>query len=64
VVVRLAPSKPILTRFHFVLSGGVTHPTSDVLMATRGDTLVVAANLSAETAHTLTYLEMDSRSLP
>jgi hypothetical protein len=64
VVARLTDSEPILTHFHFVMSGAVRYLSDDVAMVARGDTLVVAAHLSGETVPTLTYLEIDSTLLP
>ena len=64
VVAHLTGSEPILTDFRFVMGGAVRYLTNDLAMVARGDTLVVAADLSGETVPTLTYLEIDSNLLP
>jgi hypothetical protein len=47
-----------------VMSGAVRYLTSDLVMAARGDTLMLAAYLSGESVPTITYLEIDSNLLP
>jgi hypothetical protein len=64
VVARLTESEPVLTHFRFVMGGAVRYLINDVAMVARGDTLLVAADLSGETVPTLTYLEIDSNLLP
>ncbi len=65
VVARLTEADPILTHFRFDLGGAVSSPLSRyVVMAARGDTLVVAAYLNGDIIPTLTYLEIDSNLLP
>lgn len=61
VVARLAGSEPALSRFRFNLEGAIWNPHSDLQMVGRGDTLLVAARLSASGA--LTYLELDTKLL-
>ena len=64
MVARLTDAEPILTHFRFVMGGVVRSLINDVAMVARGDTLVVAADLSGETVPTLTYLEINSNLLP
>jgi hypothetical protein len=53
-----------MSRFHFGLGGAVASRSRAVVMAARGDTLLIAAYLNGDTIPTLTYLEIDSRLLP
>jgi len=64
VVARLTQFGPNMSRFHFDLGGAVASLSRAVVMAARGDTLLVAAYLSGDTIPTLSYLEIDSRQLP
>jgi hypothetical protein len=64
VVARITESEPIISRFRFVLDGAVKIPSSEISVAARGDTLLVAAHLSGDNVPSLTYLEIDSSQLP
>lgn len=64
VLARLTASEPILTRFHFAMGGAITSLSNNVVMAARGDTLLVGAHLNGQAIPTLTYLEIDSNLLP
>ena len=65
MVARVTPSGPTLSRFRFDLGGeAVASLSRAVVMAARGDTLLVAAYLNGDTIPTLTYLEIDSQQLP
>jgi hypothetical protein len=64
VLARLTDSEPVLTRFRFDLSSGVTDLNRELAMAARGDTLIVTATLDGDLATTLTSLEIDSTLLP
>ncbi len=64
VVARLGDAEPVVTRFPFELGGGLLHLTQPVAAAARGDTLVIVAVLSGGDPPALTYLEIDTTSLP
>ncbi|HEY4187491.1 MAG TPA: hypothetical protein VGP07_20610 [Polyangia bacterium] len=64
VVARLGGSAPVLGRFRFDMRGAILSLDRDVVMAARGDTLVIAGQLSGDNVPALTYLEVDTALLP
>ncbi|GEM_PF-1996964 len=64
IVARLGDADPVVRRFSFDLDGGLLHLTQPVAVAARGDTLIVTAVLSGGNPPALTYLEIDTTSLP
>ncbi len=66
VLMRLSEdeSAPVLSHFRFDMGGPMLNTDRDLVMAARGDTLLVAAQLGGRAAPTLTYLEIDSSNLP
>jgi hypothetical protein len=64
IVARITESEPRISRFRFVLGGAVKNPSSEISLAARGDTLLVAAHLNGDNVPTITYLEIDSSQLP
>jgi len=63
VLAHLTASGPNMSRFHFDLGGAVASLSRTVVMAARGDTLLVGAYLGGDMIRTLTYLEIDSMQL-
>lgn len=64
VLARLTDAGPVLSHFEFDLHGQIVGPSRGMAMAARGDTLLVTATLDSNYVRDLTYLEIDSRSLP
>jgi hypothetical protein len=64
VLARLTDAEPVLSHFRFDTESAVPAGDYPVAMAARGETLLVAAMLSGDAQHVLTYLEIDSSQLP
>jgi len=64
MLMRLTDSTPIVSHFRFDMGDGIRTLRRDVVMASRGDTILVAAQLSGDKVPKLTYIEIDSTMLP
>lgn len=64
VLMHLTESEPILSHFRFDMGGAAVNASRDVVLAARGETLLVAVQLGGSRVPTLTYLEIDSSNLP
>ena len=64
ILTRVTEAEPIISHFRFDMGGARETAARDLVVAARGDTLLIAAQLGGSRVTTLTYIEIDSTRLP